>query len=161
MRRIFYSGIVLALLFSSCKDASDANKTITAKEITFTKEGSLTIVKPDSIGSIAIDIEVADNEYERQTGLMYRDGMQEKQGMLFIMDEERQQAFYMKNTRFPLDIIYLGSDQKVVSIQKNAQPLNTSSLPSGAPAKYVLELNGGLTDQWNIKVGDSLSWEIQ
>lgn len=161
MRRIFYSGIVLALLFSSCKDASDTNKTVTAKEITFTKEGELTIVKPDSIGSIAIDIEVADNEYERQTGLMYRNGMEEKQGMLFIMDQERQQAFYMKNTRFPLDIIYIGSNQKVVSIQKNAQPLNTSSLPSGAPAKYVLELNGGLTDQWNIKVGDSLSWEIK
>ena len=87
--------------------------------------------------------------------------MEEKQGMLFIMDQERQQAFYMKNTRFPLDIIYIGSNQKVVSIQKNARPLNTSSLPSGAPAKYVLELNGGLTDQWNIKVGDSLSWEIQ
>lgn len=161
MRRIFYSGIVLALLFSSCKDASDANKTVTTKEIIFTKEGSLTIVKPDSIGSIAIDIEVADNEYERQTGLMYRNGMEEKQGMLFIMDEERQQAFYMKNTRFPLDIIYVGSNQKVVSIQKNAQPLNTKSLPSGAPAKYVLELIGGLTDKWNIKVGDSLSWEIQ
>ena len=161
MRRIFYSGIVLALLFSSCKDTSDANKTVTAKEITFIKEGELTIVKPDSIGSIAIDIEVADNEYERQTGLMYRNGMEEKQGMLFIMDQERQQAFYMKNTRFPLDIIYIGSNQKVVSIQKNARPLNTSSLPSGAPARYVLELNGGLTDQWNIKVGDSLSWEIQ
>ncbi|NQX77898.1 DUF192 domain-containing protein [Gilvibacter sp.] len=161
MRRIIYCGFTLALLLSSCKDTSDANKSVTTTEISFTKEGDLTIVKPDSIGSIQIDIEVADNDYERQTGLMYRNSMEEKQGMLFIMDEERQQAFYMKNTRFPLDIIYVGSDQKVVSIQKNAQPLNTSSLPSGAPAKYVLELNGGLTDKWNIKPGDSLSWQIQ
>ncbi|MDC7997687.1 DUF192 domain-containing protein [Gilvibacter sediminis] len=161
MRRIIYCGFTLALLLGSCKDASDSNKSVTATEISFTKEGSLTIVKPDSVGSIQIDIEVADNDYERQTGLMYRNSMEEKQGMLFIMDQERQQAFYMKNTRFPLDIIYVGSDQKVVSIQKNAQPLNTSSLPSGAPAKYVLELNGGLTDKWNIKPGDSLSWQIQ
>ena len=161
MRRIIYCGLTLSLLLGSCKDASDANKSVTTTEISFTKEGDLTIVKPDSIGSIQIDIEVADNDYERQTGLMYRNSMEEKQGMLFIMDQERQQAFYMKNTRFPLDIIYVGSDQKVVSIQKNAQPLNTSSLPSGAPAKYVLELNGGLTDKWNIKPGDSVSWQIQ
>lgn len=160
MRKIIYTALALSLSLYACKDASKQSGGLETKEISFTKEGKLTIVKPDSIGSIQIDIEVADDDYQRQTGLMYRNSMEELQGMLFIMESERPQSFYMKNTRFPLDIIYIDSGYKVVSIQKNAQPLNTSSLPSNAPAKYVLELNGGLSDKWNIKPGDSLSWNI-
>jgi uncharacterized membrane protein (UPF0127 family) len=64
----------------------------------------------------------------------------------------------MKNTLIPLDIIYLDENKKVVSIQKNAKPMDESSLPSGAPAKYVLEINGGLSDQLNIIDGDSISF---
>jgi hypothetical protein len=57
-----------------------------------------------------------------------------------------------------LDIIYLDETKKVVSIQKNAKPMDERSLPSTAPAKYVLEINGGLSDQLNIVEGDSISF---
>jgi hypothetical protein len=78
--------------------------------------------------------------------------------MLFIFPNEQIRSFYMKNTLISLDIIYLNKSQKVVSIQKNAKPMDEKSLPSNFPAKYVLEVNGGLSDELNIIEGDSISF---
>jgi len=150
---------VFTLSIFSCKEESE--KKIITEEIQFTKEGELSIHNiVDSISSkvIALDIEIADNDYERETGLMYRKTMEEKRGMLFIQKDFKPQSFYMKNTLIPLDIIYIDDEFKIVSFQKNAKPLDETSLPSGKPAKYVLEINGGLSDKWNLKVGDSISY---
>ena len=87
--------------------------------------------------------------------------METKQGMLFIFPKAGQRSFYMKNTEFPLDIIYIGEDQKIVSFQKNAQPYDESSLPSEGAAKYVLEINGGLSDNLGLQVGDSITFTRQ
>ncbi|MEJ2113185.1 MAG: DUF192 domain-containing protein, partial [Flavobacteriaceae bacterium] len=67
-------------------------------------------------------------------------------------------SFYMKNTQFPLDIIFINGNHKIVSFQENAKPFNEASLTSGYPAKYVLELNSGMVNEWAIKVGDSISY---
>jgi uncharacterized membrane protein (UPF0127 family) len=64
----------------------------------------------------------------------------------------------MKNTKIPLDIIYINADKKIVSIQKNAKPFDETSLPSEAPAKYVLEINAGLSDKWNLESGDNMDY---
>jgi len=157
-RKIFVTLITATtLIISSCK--KEADKSIT-EEITFKKEGELSIYSlKDSIPTLStrLDIEIADNEYERQTGLMYRKTMEEKKGMLFISEKIKPQNFYMKNTLIPLDIIYIDDMFKIVSFQKNAKPLDKTSLPSGKPAKYILEINAGLSDKWNLKEGDSIS----
>jgi uncharacterized membrane protein (UPF0127 family) len=82
---------------------------------------------------------------------MYRTELKDNQGMLFIFPDEDYRSFYMKNTKIPLDIIYIGKHKKIVSIQKNAQPFNESSLPSEAPAKYVLEVYAGLSEKMEIR----------
>ncbi len=160
-KSIFIIIIVCTILqLFSCKTDSKSNKSIT-KEITFTKEGELSLFSlKDSIPNLItkLDIEIADDEYQIQTGLMYRESMLKNEGMLFIFTEEAPRSFYMKNTRFPLDIIFIDAKNKVVSIQKNAQPLNESSLPSEGPAKYVFEVNAKLSDTWNLKKGDSISF---
>ena len=155
---IFLSAILTASLLSSCKD-DETEAPIETEEITFTKEGEATLLKPNGDTIQQIDIEIADNSYERQTGLMYRESMEDDQGMLFIYDNEAPRAFYMKNTFIPLDIIYFASDSTAVSFQKNAQPQDETSLPSGEPAQFVLELNAGLADDWNIEVGDKIDFE--
>ena len=66
----------------------------------------------------------------------------------------------MKNTKIPLDIIYIDEDKTIVSFQKNAKPFDETSLPSNAPAKYVLEVNAGLSDQWQLEVGDSIEFDV-
>ena len=70
----------------------------------------------------------------------------------------QMRSFYMKNTLITLDIIYLDDNNIIVSIQENAEPLDEATLPSGFPAKYVLEINGGLSQQLNIEVGDKMSF---
>lgn len=146
------------LLFNliGCKEEK---KSIKQTEITFNKEGDLTIFKiaTDST-EIELDIEIADTDYDIQTGLMYRSSMEANQGMLFVFDDVSERYFFMKNTQIPLDIIYIDDNKKIVSFQKNAKPFDETSLPSNVPAKYVLEINAGLVDTWLLKEGDSLSW---
>ncbi len=140
----------------SCKKKEDK---VLTQEVTFSKEGELSLKKATSDSVVArLDIEIADDAYERQTGLMYREAMQPNEAMLFIFDDEIPRAFYMKNTRFPLDIIFVDGDRKIVSIQKNAEPRNESSLPSEGPSKYVLEVLAGLSDTWGLEKGDVLEW---
>ncbi|WP_353779764.1 DUF192 domain-containing protein [Winogradskyella sp. 3972H.M.0a.05] len=145
----------MSVLSFSCK--KEKAKTVKPVEISFKKEGELNIFKKDSIVK-TIAIEIADNEYETQTGLMYRNSMGNDQGMLFVFPNEQPRSFYMKNTKIALDIIYISSTGKIVSFQKDAKPLDETSLPSEKPAKYVLEINGGLSDQWNLIEGDSIAY---
>lgn len=159
-RIILFTGLCLLLCpgFISCKEES--KKIVTTAPITFTKEGSLSVYKQETDSLLVqIDIEIAETEYETQTGLMYRNSMEDRQGMLFIFPEVAYHSFYMKNTKFPLDIIYVDDQLKVVNIIKNAQPLNEASLPSSAPVKYVLEVKGGLSAKWSIAAADSIAFK--
>ncbi|GLU43991.1 DUF192 domain-containing protein [Allomuricauda sp. NBRC 101325] len=150
--------LFLATLFlASCK--SETKTSIKTETISFKKEGELQVIKLASDSTaVNFDIEIAETEYETQTGLMYRPSMKEKRGMLFIFPDVRMRSFYMKNTQFPLDIIYINGEQKIVSIQKDAEAYNEGSLPSEAPAKYVLEINAGLSDTHGFQAGDSISF---
>lgn len=139
------------------KQKSDAFN-INVDEISFTKEGELQLLRHnDTLKQLSI--EIADNPYERETGLMYRKTMHSDHGMLFISEESKPQNFYMKNTLIPLDIIYIDENQKIVSFQRNAKPNSETSLPSELPAKYILEINAGLSTKWNLKEGDSISFK--
>jgi hypothetical protein len=124
----------------------------------FKKEGELTFV--DSTGNtiIKIDIEIADNDYERQLGLMNRQSMEEMQGMLFIFPQETYQSFWMLNTLFSLDMIFINSKKEIVTIHKNTTPLSEQSYPSSEPAIYVLEVNAGFCERHNVQLGDKIYW---
>ena len=142
----------------SCKDEQQPSKVKPVK-ISFKKEGELQLKKAITDSLLAtLDIEIADDEYTTQTGLMYRSSMATNQGMLFIFPNNDYRSFYMKNTKISLDIIYISENQTVVSIQKNAKPLDETSLPSEGPAKYVLEVNAGLTDLWTLDKGDTIKF---
>ena len=154
---------VLIVLFSlslltlqSCKKEKK-NESISSK-IEFKHEGNLSLL--DNTNSVIkeIKIEIADNDFEQQTGLMYRKQMDDNKGMLFVFDKSEIKSFYMKNTYISLDIIYIDANKTIINIVKNAEPLNENSLFSDAPAKYVLEINAGLSEKWNIKKGDKISF---
>lgn len=155
---LFGATLFLFLVFSSCKQ--EAKKVIETAPVTFTKEGSLQIYEQETNAQLtSLDIEIAENDYETQTGLMYRKGMETNQGMLFIFPDVAMHSFYMKNTEFPLDIIFIDENLKIASIQKNAEPFNEGGLSSVVPVKYVLEVNAGLSDTWSLAIGDTVSFE--
>jgi hypothetical protein len=159
MRKLILPLALAAALFlsESCKETTQQK--VLTKQVNFTKEGELAIRKATTDSVIAVlDVEFAQDQYETQTGLMYRKNMINNQSMLFIFNDELVRSFYMKNTEFPLDIIYINSKKQVVSIVKNAKPLDPTPLASEAPAKYVLEVNAGLSDTWGLKPGDEVNW---
>ena len=97
-------------------------------------------------------------------GLMFRKGLPKNQGMLFIFDKEEDVSFWMKNTLIPLDIIWINQEKKVVFIKENAQPCFSDTCPSISPgkrAKYVLELNSGISNDISLEVGDSFKFYIK
>ena len=104
-------------------------------------------------------VEIAADDASRAQGLMNRESMADGQGMLFIFEREGPQSFWMKNTLIPLDILYFDDDRRLVSASRRVPPCRTArcpSYPSRAPARYVLELNGGLAEQIGASIGDEL-----
>ncbi|MEH6538222.1 MAG: DUF192 domain-containing protein [Psychroserpens sp.] len=149
---------IAALQLSSCKEERQSSEVKEVK-IIFEKEGELQLRKAASDSLLVnLDIEIADDEYSTQTGLMYRKSMATNQGMLFIFPDIDYRSFYMKNTEIGLDIIYIAEDKTIVSIQKNAKPFDETSLPSEGQAKYVLEVNSGLSDEWTLEKGDKIEF---
>jgi hypothetical protein len=107
------------------------------------------------IGSDMFTLEVADTDPKRQYGLMHRDSMPSSHGMIFVFPDEEPLGFWMKNTRLPLDIIYIDAGGKVVSIHR-MEPYTLRSTRSDGPAKYAIELNAGRAAKAGVKPGDSL-----
>ncbi|HZW63763.1 MAG TPA: DUF192 domain-containing protein [Flavobacteriaceae bacterium] len=158
IKTIALSTVSFGLLYTvSCKEKE--NSLPKPVEISFTKEGELMLYKKNTDSVVqTLAIEIATNDYEHQTGLMYRQSMDTFQGMLFIFKDSKPRYFYMKNTYIPLDIIYLDKEKTIVSIQENAKPMSETTLPSNANAMYVLEINAGLVEKWNLEVGDYIQY---
>lgn len=105
-------------------------------------------------GSASIQVEIADDDAERERGLMFRRELAPDRGMLFIFDRAEPQSFWMRNTYIPLDIIYIGPTGRIVSIAENTTPLSEAPIPSAGPAQYVLELKGGRAAEIGARPGD-------
>ncbi|MFZ5669872.1 MAG: DUF192 domain-containing protein [Pseudomonadota bacterium] len=111
-------------------------------------------------GPAAFRVEIADDEAERQRGLMFRDRLAPDAGMLFIWTRAAPRAFWMKNTLIPLDIIYIGADGRIVSIAAMTEPFSEEPIPSDGPALGVLEIAGGRAAQLGVKPGDRVRHRI-
>jgi uncharacterized protein len=105
-------------------------------------------------GEQVFKVEVVREEKERSRGLMYRKRLADDRGMLFEYDPPQDVAFWMKNTYLPLDIIFIGTDGKIITIAANTTPLSLDRIPSNGVARGVLEIKGGFAEKLGIKVGD-------
>jgi uncharacterized protein len=107
-------------------------------------------------------VEIADDDPERERGLMFRDSLAADRGMLFVHEREEPQAYWMKNTKIPLDILYFDSMRRLVSARKRVPPCSGGDrcppYPSEGNALYVLELNAGAADAMGLAKGDVLTF---
>ena len=125
----------------------------------FKKQGELTfyLSKVEKV----IEIEVADTPIKREIGLMFRSTMKSNQGMLFLMETEETQSFWMQNTYLSLDILYVNRHKEVIDIYPNTTPFSTVSLPSAIPALYVVEVNAGFCEKYKIGIGTRIDWKLE
>jgi uncharacterized membrane protein (UPF0127 family) len=107
-------------------------------------------------------VEVADDDAERARGLMFRDALAADHGMLFVHDFDEPQAYWMKNTKIPLDILYFDARRRLVSAQKGVPPCTAGDrcppYPSEGAVRYVLELNAGTAEAMGVEPGDELEF---
>lgn len=104
-----------------------------------------------------INAEIADTPEKRERGLMNGEGLDQNNGMLFVFPEEGQYPFWMKNMKFPIDIIWINRDYRIVHIEKDAQPCRESckSYYPKDKAIYVVEVNANFTEIWGIRVNST------
>ena len=143
---IFCILLIGALFIVSCNNSSEVKH----------KEVKLSIGNSGKV----VNAEVVDTYADRMNGLMFREELGEFDGMFFIFEDEVTRSFWMKNTLIPLDIIFLDSDMTVVKIQ-HAQPCEADPCPtfsSESPSKYVLEVNLGFSEKYDLNVGNRISY---
>jgi hypothetical protein len=123
----------------------------------FKKEGELIFLRKENGKEIKkIAIEIPDSDAEIRQGLMYRSSLPESAGMLFIYEKSGLKVFWMKNTKIPLDIIFIDEKREIVTIQKHTVPYSEHPIPSHKNAKYIVEVNAGFCDKYQIKEGDKI-----
>lgn len=106
--------------------------------------------------------QVATDDRSRAYGLMNRTSMPEDTAMLFVFRHAEQRAFWMKDTKIPLDILFFDAHRRLVSAQLDAQPCRIDPCtiyPSNAPAMYVLELAAGTARRIGVSDGATLTIE--
>jgi uncharacterized membrane protein (UPF0127 family) len=107
-------------------------------------------------GSVRFRVAVADTPNERAQGLMNVPEMPRMAGMLFVYERPQRVSFWMRNTLIPLDMIFADATGTVQRIHENAVPLDETPIPGGDDIQYVLEINGGLSEQLGLSEGDEM-----
>ncbi len=110
-------------------------------------------------GQVRFPVELALTDAERQRGLMFREHLADDAGMLFIFERARVQSFWMKNTRLPLDMLFIGEDGTIAGIVEGAEPLTLVSRRVQKPSRYVLELMAGSARQRGLSAGQRVVFE--
>ena len=109
------------------------------------------------LGAAELTVEIADENHERQAGMMHRTTMPENEGMLFVFPKPHQTGFWMKNTTVPLSIAYIDPASRVIEIH-DLQPGNTKPAESrSARVQYALEVNQGWFAKNGIRPGAVLA----
>ncbi len=132
--------LFLFLSLFSCKKKSNS----------FSSESPFVI-----ISGVKFEIEIADTQETRARGLMFRESLPEKNGMLFVYDKKQTLNFWMKNTQIPLSIAFI-DEQGFITDILDMQPFDESSHRSSCDVKYALELNQGEFQKHKISVGDKV-----
>ena len=111
---------------------------------------------------VPVEVEIADTDAERQTGLMGRNVLPENAGMLFVFEGEQTLSFWMRDTLIPLSIAYIDAEGRIVDIQ-DMQPLDDvpPHYVSAEPAQYALEVNQGFFEERGVMVGDTVELAVQ
>ena len=101
-----------------------------------------------------VDVEVVSQPEDLRRGLSGRAALRDGWGMFFDMGSEADHHFHMQGVVFPLDMVFLSRDWRVLGIVHQAPPGHVGTLSVGAPSRYVVELPGGWAQKHGVRAGD-------
>ena len=117
-----------------------------------------------TVGGVNLITSLSTTPDAQSKGLAIRDSLNENEGMLFIFETPQKYSFWMKDMKFPIDIIWINQDGKIVHIEKNLPPcVFLLPCPSYAPkddSLYVLEVVSNFTNKFDINVGDPVDSKV-
>jgi len=99
-------------------------------------------------------VEMALTPDQQTVGLMFRPEVKADEGMIFDWGTPRESSMWMRNTLAPLDMVFIAADGRIHRIAERTVPLSFSPVDSRGPVRATLELQGGITERQDIRVGD-------
>lgn len=156
---LLFFAVTLCILIAGCsksdnKDNGQPNK---GRTIEYSRE--ITFLNSDEQEITTIQAAVADDDDERNMGLMDVNNLPTDRGMLFIFENQRPLSFWMANTPLSLDIFFVNEAMEIVRIHQNTQPFSEKNLASEKPARYVIETNGGFSLTHDIQEGMKVDFQ--
>jgi uncharacterized membrane protein (UPF0127 family) len=147
--------LLAAVSFTACASAQiDPAFDPTAPDAVVEYGGPDPLVVETANGPVMFTVELAETPDARMRGMMHRDSMEPDTGMLFDFEVEQVQSIWMRNTRIPLDIIFIRADGTIAKIVANAVPYSLRPMFSDYPVLSVLEIAGGRSAALGIEPGD-------
>lgn len=111
-------------------------------------------------GDVPLALELAATPEAREHGLMNRDTLAPNDGMLFLFPRTQRVAFWMKNTRIPLDILFIDEKGRIAHIAASTTPYSEAPIDSTKPVGAVIELAGGQAAARKLQEGDSVTYRL-
>jgi len=152
---IFFILLVASSIFywNSGKSIADESAHLDDNESSYLDDSSSKVCFKDDL---CLGVEVVSSSQDISGGLMYREGLDEGRGMLFVFGSEGRHGFWMKNMKFSVDMIWIGSDGRVVHVERSVPVCGEGSCPGYAPAekaKYVLETRANFSAENGVDAG--------
>lgn len=100
---------------------------------------------------------------DRAMGLMFRPSLPKDRVLLFVFEREDFHSIWMKNCRFPIDIVWLDDDRRIVHVAERVPPCRADPCPSYAPLRkgsYVIEMNAGVARAEKLAVGQTVDFTL-
>ncbi|MGE0595204.1 MAG: DUF192 domain-containing protein [Hyphomonadaceae bacterium] len=153
---VFGAGLVLAIA-ACAQPAATAQPAAPAPQAQAQYE---TVIVDTQGGPVSFEVEIADTSAERARGLMFRETMPSYRGMLFDFQNPQPVSFWMRNTILSLDIIFIGTDGRILNIAERTTPYSEAGIPSDGPVRGVLEIGAGRAEEFGIRPGDRVRHRI-
>lgn len=155
----FYTFIIFItagiFLYACSQNQEEPNPEKQGRVLDYEQSVSFLSAAGDTLSTI--EVALADDNNERNQGLMDVNDLPKDKGMLFIFEDNQPRSFWMANTPLPLDIIFVNENFEIVRIHHSTQPFSEDNFKSGEPAKYVIETNAGYCISHDIQEGMNVS----
>ena len=152
---LLLTGVALLVAPGGCRNrgggaASPANDSVSTAPVVVLHPGDR---------RVPFRVELALTEEQRERGLMFRNHLDEDAGMLFVFAAPTRLVFWMKNTFIPLDMIFIGPDQRIVGIVEDATPRTETPRSVPGQSQFVLEISGGLSRRLGLAPGQPVDFQ--